>query len=400
MTEGVADFRSGSRAGPVRCRECDLIQFGPEVDNRATAHCRRCGGHLYRSLANSLDRTVALRIAAMILLVAANTFLELERARAILDIQERNRELTARNLATTKARIAAGWSSEREVLRWESQLAMNDTDIVRAHTQVLVNRFELNRVRNQPTEAPIAPLPVRIEEYGFVYARERIAEAISEPEGDHRLRDLLVRVGLDRSPELAALDAALGAEERLMTSNQRSFWVPSVSVGAGVNHLAAHGSGPSFNETEWMVGAGLAFPLFEGGAKFAELRQTRESLSSLRIQRRATAQSLDQRIRAAFADASGAYAAIGFARSQEAAARRGYELANESYVLGVASILSLLDAQSQLLDANEAVANARYDFFEALIEAEEQMALYPFLEPRLEMTELLDRVERELDAQP
>lgn len=73
MTEGVADFRSGSRAGPVRCRECDLIQFGPEVDNRATAHCRRCGGHLYRSLENSLDRTVALLIAAMILLVAANT---------------------------------------------------------------------------------------------------------------------------------------------------------------------------------------------------------------------------------------------------------------------------------------------------------------------------------------
>jgi hypothetical protein len=26
--------------------------------------------------------------------------------------------------------------------------------------------------------------------------------------------------------------------------------------------------------------------------------------------------------------------------------------------------------------------------------------LYPFLEPKLEMTELLDRVERELDAQP
>ena len=94
------------------------------------------------------------------------------------------------------------------------------------------------------------------------------------------------------------------------------------------------------------------------------------------------------------------FAAIVFARSQEAAARRGYELANESYVLGVASILSLLDAQSQLLDANEAVANARYDFLEALIEAEEQMALYPFLEPKPEMTALLDRVERELDAQP
>jgi outer membrane protein TolC len=167
-----------------------------------------------------------------------------------------------------------------------------------------------------------------------------------------------------------------------------------------VNHLAAHGSGPTLKETEWTVGAGLSFPLLEGGSKFAELRQTRESLSSLRIQRRATAQSLDQRIRAAFADASGAYAAIGFARAQEAAARRSYELANESYVLGVASILSLLDAQSQLLDGNEAVANALYDFLEALIAAEEQMALYPFLEPKPEMMELLHRVERELDAQP
>jgi outer membrane protein TolC len=55
---------------------------------------------------------------------AATAFLELDRARAQLDIQQRNRELTARNLETSRARIAAGWSSEREVLRWESQLAI------------------------------------------------------------------------------------------------------------------------------------------------------------------------------------------------------------------------------------------------------------------------------------
>ena len=90
---------------------------------------------------------------------AASVFLELDRARALVDIQERNRTLTARNLETSRTRIAAGWSSEREVLRWESQLASNDTDVVQARTQVLVNRFELNRVRNQPAEAPIAPLP-------------------------------------------------------------------------------------------------------------------------------------------------------------------------------------------------------------------------------------------------
>jgi len=69
---------------------------------------------------------------------AANAFLELDRARALLDVEERNRELTARNLETSRARIAAGWSSEREVLRWESQLASNDTDVVRARTTLPV----------------------------------------------------------------------------------------------------------------------------------------------------------------------------------------------------------------------------------------------------------------------
>jgi len=331
---------------------------------------------------------------------AAIAFLQLDRARALLAVEKHNRELTARNLETSRARIAAGWSSEREVLRWESQLAANNTAVVQADTQVMVSRFELNRVRNQSAEAPITPLPVSIEEYGFVYGRKGITGAIAKPEGDRRLRDLMVGVGLARSPELTAIDASIAAEERLLTSNQRSFWVPSVSVGAGVNYLAAHGTGASFNETEWMVGGGLTFPLFEGGAKLAELRQTRESLSGLRIQRRSTAQHVDQAIRGAFARASGGYANVGFSREQEAAARHNYELVGQSYVLGVASILDLLDGQSQLLSANEAVTNALYDFLEALIAAEEQMALYQFLEPEREMAELLDRVERQLQGQP
>jgi outer membrane protein TolC len=334
---------------------------------------------------------------------AANAFLALDRAQSQLDIQERNRELTAQNLKTSKARVAAGWSSEREGLRWESQLAKNDADVIDARTQILVSRFELNRVRNQSAEAPIDPLPAGIEEYGFVYSREAIARKIAAPESDHRLRDLLVAIGLARSPELAQIDAAIAASERLLTANNRAFWVPSLSAAAGVDYLAASSSGSSaddFNQTEWGVGATLTFPLLEGGAKFARLRQTGEALTGLRVQRRAAGQSVDQGIRAAFAAASGAYQNIATTRRQEAAAQRNFELVDESYVLGVASILSLLDAQAQLLGANLAVTDSIYAFLGALIDAEKQMALYPFLESELEMTELLDRIERQLQAKP
>jgi outer membrane protein TolC len=109
---------------------------------------------------------------------------------------------------------------------------------------------------------------------------------------------------------------------------------------------------------------------------------------------------VDQSIRAAFAAASGAYHIVAAARRQEAAAQRNFELVDESYVLGVASILSLLDAQAQLLSANLAVTNSIYGFLEAVIDAEKQMALYPFLESESEMTELLDRLERQVQAKP
>jgi outer membrane protein TolC len=234
-----------------------------------------------------------------------------------------------------------------------------------------------------------------------LFARDVITGVISTPEGARRLRDLLVREGLERSPELAAIDEDIAAAERRLTASGRAFWVPSVSFGAGVNHLAVDDADDSdfdFDETEWTVGAGLKFPLVRGGAKFAELRQASEGLSALRIERRATARSVERNVRAAFAQANGSYANIESAREQQAAARRNFELVNDSYVLGVASILGLLDAQSQLLHADQAVTDALYDFLQDLIAAERELALYPFLEPPAEMAELLSRLERQLQT--
>ena len=62
----------------------------------------------------------------------------------------------------------------------------------------------------------------------------------------------------------------------------------------------------------------------------------------------------------------------------------------------VASTISLLDGQAQLLRAQLAASNALYDFLEALIVAEQQIAFFPFLEPDADVAELLDGLEREL----
>jgi outer membrane protein TolC len=331
---------------------------------------------------------------------AADAFLEFDRAHRLLDIQQRNRELTRKNRETSRSRIAAGWSSDREVLRWDVQLANNDGSVRSAQVLLLASRFELNRVRNLPPEAAAVAQPATLEVYGFAYSRANIAQAIADPALDRKMRDFLARMGMRRSPDLAALDASIAAADRQLVASKRAFWVPTLSFGVGVDHLLNDKGGRQFNATEWGLKGVLAFPLFEGGAKFASFEQSRETLASLRTQRSATAQSLDQSIRAALAQASGAFETIDFARQAADAARKNFELVDASYVLGVSTILDLLDAQSQLLDAEIALLNSTYGFLEDLIAAERTLSFNAFLEPPTEVDALLDQLARELGLQP
>ncbi|MBK1649913.1 paraquat-inducible protein A [Rhabdochromatium marinum] len=56
------------------CPECDLLQQAAPVAPGSSVHCARCGFRLHRAQANSLDRTLALTLAGVILFIIANSF--------------------------------------------------------------------------------------------------------------------------------------------------------------------------------------------------------------------------------------------------------------------------------------------------------------------------------------
>ena len=56
----------------VACPHCDLLQRLPDLAPSASARCPRCDRELWRRREDSLDRTLALTIAAAMLLVVAN----------------------------------------------------------------------------------------------------------------------------------------------------------------------------------------------------------------------------------------------------------------------------------------------------------------------------------------
>jgi paraquat-inducible protein A len=62
-----------SDASLIACSHCDLLQRLPELEPGASARCPRCDEELWRRHEDSLNRTLALTLAAAVLYVIANS---------------------------------------------------------------------------------------------------------------------------------------------------------------------------------------------------------------------------------------------------------------------------------------------------------------------------------------
>jgi len=58
----------------IACHECDLLQQRASLPARTSAQCGRCGAVLYRNIPDSINRTISLAIAGLVLFVCANVF--------------------------------------------------------------------------------------------------------------------------------------------------------------------------------------------------------------------------------------------------------------------------------------------------------------------------------------
>ena len=57
----------------IACHECDLVHQLGAIPQGGAARCSRCGATLYRPKTDSLNRTLALALAGVILYIIANT---------------------------------------------------------------------------------------------------------------------------------------------------------------------------------------------------------------------------------------------------------------------------------------------------------------------------------------
>ena len=65
-------YSSARQLGLISCHDCHLLSRAPDLSAHEMAYCPRCGEELHQRKPNSIVRTWALVIAAMVFYVPAN----------------------------------------------------------------------------------------------------------------------------------------------------------------------------------------------------------------------------------------------------------------------------------------------------------------------------------------
>jgi outer membrane protein len=131
--------------------------------------------------------------------------------------------------------------------------------------------------------------------------------------------------------------------------------LPGVSVNGSV------GRDLNQNETSASITARLTVPIYQGGAEYARVRQSKELLSQARINVDVARNNVRQAVVSAWTQYDASRAAIAANRSQLDASNLALSGVVEERNVGQRTTLDVLNAQQNVLNAQEALAQSQRD---------------------------------------
>lgn len=342
---------------------------------------------------------------------AASAYLDVLRTKTFERIQTENLKLTRSNLELAQIREDVGVSGPAEVYRWESEIASQRKAVIEANSRRNLAEIALNRLLHRPLEDPFLTEEAGLDDPALPTSDPRFARYFGDPWTFRIFRRFMVEEGIAASPEIQQIDASIAAQERTRDSARRSFFSPTIALQGSVTRTLAEGgagsdpvaTGPlaglveGADDTDWGLGLSVSLPLFTGGSRIAEARRAGGELERLRLERRALAERVEQRIRIALHLAGASFAGIALANDSAEAARQNLDLVTDAYSQGAVRIIDLLDAQNAALNAEQAAANAVHDFLIDLMELERSTGRFSFFSSPEERKAWFDRAEAYLE---
>jgi TolC family type I secretion outer membrane protein len=280
------------------------------------------------------------------LLNAVAAYMNVVRDTSTVKLRENNVAVLQKQLDATSKQFQVGELTKTDVSQSQARLAGAQAQLTLARGQLASDRAVFEQVIGRPAEAledqPALPkLPATEEEaaatgskYNPIVVGARDAERAADLNVDDALGTLSPQLGIQ------------GQYQYQQSSAGAQFGQP------GNTHVTT-------------VFAQVTVPIYQGGAEYADIRQAKELHSQSQLQVVAADRQVQADVQSAWNTYVAAKAAISSNQAQVDADQIAYEGVKKEQEVGARTILDVLNAQQELLNAQVAVVSSIRDAYVA-----------------------------------
>src|SRR3977135_2469913 len=282
----------------------------------------------------------ALRVLEQsVLLAGATIYMDFLRDSAIVEVQRSNTRVLEQTLKQTRDRFNVGEVTRTDVAQSEAQLAAGRTQQLTAESNLTTTRSNFRRIiGNEPTQlAPGSPV-------------DRYLPGTLPGAVEH---------GLPENPNVTAAMFGIDVNYLQVKVNEGAL-LPTVTLQASVQQSYEQ-TLTFFRSFGASAVAQLSVPVYQGGAEYALIRQSKETLA----QQRLNLEQVRDQTRASTVTAWGQLLAgkaqVVSAQAQVSASEIALNGVREEAKAGQRTTLDVLNAQQALVNARVALVTAQHD---------------------------------------
>jgi outer membrane protein len=288
-------------------------------------------------------------------------------ASEILDLRKESLAQKRTHLAFARAQYELGLVPRSDVLKAEVAVIGGEVDSLEADGDMGIAHAELNNAMGIPLDHPTRVRPVAV-----------VREA---PPGI----DECLGAALEKRPEILQQQHSLAIDQHNVKLAKVELWPKLTLVGSYNAYLDPFVSGDLpvnttnwADNSDWRLGVGLSFPIFDGGITRRAVQSARISLQQTELDYSDLKKQVDLDVRSAHLNLVTAIKRIDLIDKEVESAQESYDAAEGRYRTGVAPITEVIDAAVALTNSKVSRTQAVYDYLLARAKLNQAMGEPPY----------------------
>jgi outer membrane protein len=284
------------------------------------------------------QRAILKAIEQDVLLSAAIAYMDVWRDEAVLRLNVNNERVLTRQLEATQDRFDVGELTRTDVAQSQARLARATAERIGAEGDLTASRAVFEEIIGIPPGTVEPPEPLA---------------------GLPKSEDDAVSASLEGNPDIAAAEFAEKAAQHQVRNSEGELY-PEISLSAELLHSENTTSGESKTDAARLV-AVLSIPLYQQGFVSSRVREDKQTANQRRIEVQETRRRVRQECTDAWEQLVTAGAQIRSFTAETRSTQIALEGVREENSVGQRTILDVLDAEQEFLDAQINLTRARRD---------------------------------------